>query len=115
VARCLVPPWHTDRRVGARHDQRLAETVAHEGVAKLFATRRCLAYRVVRIRRQAASTRKQPYFMTRVMGPRGSGIVVGLGPTDARDYVFGVTTDNRPFDRRTQQNALCCLRSWSAG
>jgi putative SOS response-associated peptidase YedK len=63
----LVPPWATDRRVGARMINARAETVATtRAFAKPFAVRRCLIpatgwYEFAPV---PDKPRKQPYFMT---------------------------------------------------
>jgi putative SOS response-associated peptidase YedK len=63
----LVPPWATDRRVGARMINARAETVATtRAYAKPFASRRCLIpatgwYEFAPV---PDKPRKQPYFMT---------------------------------------------------
>ncbi len=73
----LVPPWATDRRVGARMINARAETVATtKAFARPFAARRCLvpATGWYEFAVAAGSTRKQPYFMT----PRnGEPVVFG--------------------------------------
>lgn len=73
----LVPPWATDRRVGARMINARAETVATaKAFARPFVARRCLVpaagWYEFAADPTGVSRRKQPYFMT----PRDGGPVV---------------------------------------
>jgi putative SOS response-associated peptidase YedK len=118
----LVPPWATDRRVGARMINARAETVATtKAFARPFAVRRCLvpATGWYEFATAAGSARKQPYFMT----PRNGDPVVfgGLwsvwGPPGNRLLTCSIVTMEAIGDLAGVHNRMPLMLApdrWSA-
>jgi putative SOS response-associated peptidase YedK len=99
----LVPPWATERRVGARMINARAETVAtSRAFAKPFATRRCLvpATGWYEFAVNPATTRKQPFFMTARNGDPVvfAGLWSVWGPPDERLLTCSIVTTDAVGD-----------------
>jgi putative SOS response-associated peptidase YedK len=111
----LIPPWATDRRVGARMINARSETVATtKAFAKPFASRRCLIpatgwYEFAPAPVTApAKTRKQPYFMTPYEG--APVVFAGLwsvwGEPDERMLTCSIVTTGALGDLRAVHDRM---------